>query len=369
MTLTLDEKITLLKEVGEEIIELEELREMIQWKDSHQQNIYAYDGFEPSGNIHIAQGLLRAINVNKITKAGIIFKFLVADWHAAANHKFGGNLETIRKVGDFFIEVWKVCGMNLNNVEFIYASDLVKDPKYWELVLKIGINSTLKRVKRCTQIMGRSESDKLYASQIMYPLMQAADIFYLPADICQLGLDQRKVNMLAREVAKKLSKPKPVAVHHHMLMGLKAPPDSNLTGVDRAIEFKMSKSDPDSAIFMLDSLQDVKRKIDKAYCPPKEVKENPILEYCKYIIFELINSFKVERPEKYGGDVEYQSYNTLERDYAEGKLNPPDLKPAVIKYLNQLLNPIREHFEKDKKARELYQFVKEADKKDKSKHE
>lgn len=367
MPLTLDEKVALLKEVGEEIIELDELRDMIQWKIENSKEIYAYDGFEPSGNIHIAQGLLRAINVNKITKAGIRFKFLIADWHAAANKKFGGDLEVIKKVGDFFIELWKVCGMDLNRVDFIYASDIVKDPKYWELVLKIGIETTLKRVKRCTQIMGRSESDKLYASQILYPLMQTADIFYLPADICQLGLDQRKVNMLAREVAKKLNRPKPVAIHHHMLMGLTKPPDSNLTGIDRAIEFKMSKSDPDTSISMLDTPSGVKRKINKAYCLPKQIVENPILEYCKYIIFELIDIFMVERPEKYGGNVEYSSYEELEKEYSEGKLNPPDLKPAVTKYLNQLLAPVIEHFEKDKKAKELYQFVQREYKKYKAK--
>ncbi|UCC18691.1 MAG: tyrosine--tRNA ligase, partial [Promethearchaeota archaeon] len=256
MSLTLDEKLALLKEVGEEIINLDELREMIQWKVDHNKEIYAYDGFEPSGNIHIAQGLLRAINVNKITKAGIRFKFLVADWHAAANKKFGGNLDIIKKVGDFFIELWKVSGMDLNKVEFIYASDIVKNSDYWELVLKIGIDTTLKRVKRCTQIMGRSESDKLYASQILYPLMQCADIFYLPADICQLGMDQRKVNVLAREIAKKLNKPKPIAIHHHMLMGLNNPPPTDLDSIDRTIQIKMSKSDPDSSIFMLDSPND-----------------------------------------------------------------------------------------------------------------
>ena len=49
------------------------------------------------------------------------------------------------------------------------------------------------------QIMGRSESDDLAASRIFYPVMQCADIFFLGADICQLGMDQRKVNMLARE--------------------------------------------------------------------------------------------------------------------------------------------------------------------------
>jgi len=366
MTLTLDEKIALLQEVGEEIINLDELREMVKYKNDHNQEIYAYDGFEPSGNIHIAQGLLRAINVNKITKAGVTFKFLVADWHAAANHKFDGDLEVIKEVGDFFIEVWKVCGMDLSRVEFIYASDIVKDPAYWELVLKIAINSSLNRVKRCTQIMGRSESEKLTASQILYPLMQAADIFYLPADICQLGLDQRKVNMLAREVATKLNRPKPVAVHHHMIMGLNKPPDTDLTGVDRIIKLKMSKSDPDTAIFMLDSPDDIKRKINKAYCPPKQITENPILEYCKYIIFELRDKFKVDRPQKYGGDIEYNSFKELENDYGKGNLNPPDLKPAVIKYLKQLLQPIREHFDKDKKAKELYLFVKEADEKDKN---
>jgi tyrosyl-tRNA synthetase len=365
MSSSLDEKVALLKEVGEEIIDEVELKELIKWKTEHNQPIYAYDGFEPSGNIHIAQGLLRAINVNKITKAGVNFKFLVADWHAAANHKFKGNLDVIKKVGDFFIEVWKVCGMDLNKVEFIYASDIVKDPKYWELVLNIAINSSLNRVIRCTQIMGREDTDALTASQILYPLMQAADIFYLPADICQLGLDQRKVNMLAREVANKLNKPKPISLSHHMLMGLGKPPDTDLIGIDRTIKLKMSKSDPDSAIFMLDTPEEIKRKISKAYCPPKEIIENPILDYIKSIIFELIDIFKVERLEKFGGNAEYRTYSELEKDYKEGKLNPPDLKPAVIKYLNQFLKPIRDHFENNHDAKNLYEFVKKEDQKDK----
>ena len=215
--------------------------------------------------------------------------------------------------------------------------------------------------------MGRSEADKLYASQILYPLMQCADIFYMNVDICQLGLDQRKVNMLAREVAKVFNRPKPISISHHMLMALTKPPASELNGIDRTIELKMSKSDPDNAIFMLDSLTDIKRKINKAYCPPKQTSENPVLEYCKYIIFEKVDIFKVERPEKYGGDVEYKSFEDLEKDYADGKLNPPDLKPAVINYLNQFLEPIREHFEKNKEAKELALFVQKEYKKMKSK--
>ncbi len=158
----------------------------------NKENIIAYDGFEPSGKIHIAQGLLRSINVNKLTKAGVKFIFFIADWHAAANNKFGGNLEVIQKVGQYFIEVWKACNMDLTNVEFIWASEFVKDPKYWETVLKISMATSLNRVIRCTQIMGRKESDTLQSSQILYPLMQCADIFYLKADICQLGLINEK---------------------------------------------------------------------------------------------------------------------------------------------------------------------------------
>ena len=85
-------KIGLIKQVGEEIVTEEELRELL----SAKQHPIAYDGFEPSGtDIHIAQGVLRAININKMTRAGIKFKILVADWHAWANNKMGGDLEKI----------------------------------------------------------------------------------------------------------------------------------------------------------------------------------------------------------------------------------------------------------------------------------
>lgn len=355
--LPIEERIKLMKQVGEEIIEENELEEMLRYKIEKGLPIYAYDGFEPSGKIHIAQGLLRAINVNKLTKAGVKFKFFVADWHAAANNKFGGDLNIIKKVGEYFIEVWKACEMDMNNVEFVWASDIVKDTKYWEWVLNISIKTTLKRALRCTQIMGRSESEELSSSQILYPMMQCADIFYLNVDICQLGLDQRKVNMLAREVAKSFNRPKPIAIHHHMLMGLTQPPASDLDAIDKSIERKMSKSNPDSAIFMLDTPEDIKRKINRAWCPPKDIKENPVLEYCKYIIFEKYPKVTFERPEKYGGNVEYSSYAELEKDYEEGKLSPPDLKQNVARLINQLIEPIRKHFENNPKAKELADYV------------
>src|SRR5205823_60611 len=148
----------------------------------------------------------------------------VADWHAWANNKMGGDLERIQTTGRYIQEVWKATGMDLANVEFVWASEFVTRESYWKKVMNVARDSSLDRILRTTQIMGRSEKDKLSAAQILYPCMQAADIFELGCDITQLGMDQRKVNMLAREVGPKLGLWKPVVVSHHMLMGLQQPP-------------------------------------------------------------------------------------------------------------------------------------------------
>jgi len=349
-----NERLKLIKEVGEEIIAEQELKKLLNEK----KHPIAYDGFEPSGNIHIAQGILRAINVNKMTNAGCKFIMLVADWHGWANNKMGGNLDKIQTVGKYFIEVWKASGMDLKNVKFIWVSELVKDTEYWKKVMQVARNNTVNRIIRCSQIMGRNEKETLSAAQILYPCMQAADIFHLKADIVQLGMDQRKVNVLAREVGEKLGYWKPVIVSHHMLMGLTEPASDEKDAVEKAIAMKMSKSNPDSAIFMNDSVEEVNRKIKKAYCPEKQIKENPILEYCKYIIFERFDSIKIKRPEKFGGDLEIKSYNELKKIYAKGDLHPLDLKNAVASYINELLEPVRDHFKKNKKAAELLKKVK-----------
>ncbi len=355
--LSSDERLELIRQVGEEIIGEKELIEKLK----NNEKLIAYDGFEPSGQIHIAQGLLRSINVNKLTKAGIKMKFWVADWFAMLNNKMDGDIDKIKDVGEYFIEVWKASGMDLKNVEFVWASDFIKaHPDYWETVLKLSKAATVQRVLRCGQIMGREESTSNPSAQIMYPLMQAADIHHLGADIAQLGMDQRKVNMLARDVFPKIGLPAPIAIHHHMLMGLTQPAKTDATGVEAAIAKKMSKSNPNSAIFMTDTTEEIKKKFNKAFCPEGEVKDNPVLEYCKYIVFEKLDGgkFLIERPEKFGGNAEYETYEELETAFVAKEVHPMDLKSATAKYIDKFLEPVREHFEKDKGAKKLLDKVK-----------
>ena len=279
------------------------------------------------------QGVLKALNVNKITKAGCTFKFWVADWFAQLNNKMGGDLKKIQQVGKYMVEVWKAVGMDLEKVQFLSASEEInKQPDaYWTLVMDIAAKNNLKRIVRCSQIMGRSETDELSAAQIFYPCMQCADIFFLKvsqcmqececflirvvaqADICQLGMDQRKVNVLAREYCDQIKrKLKPVILSHPMMPGLlqvgdKIPEWIPFRLLACMINFlqgqeKMSKSDPNSAIFMEDSETDVNSKIRRAFCPPNEIAANPCIAYVRHIVLPWFGQFTVSRKPENGGD-------------------------------------------------------------------
>nr|XP_043617594.1 tyrosine--tRNA ligase 1, cytoplasmic-like [Erigeron canadensis]XP_043617595.1 tyrosine--tRNA ligase 1, cytoplasmic-like [Erigeron canadensis] len=299
--------------------------------------------------MHIAQGIMKTINVNKLTSAGCEVKIWIADWFAQLNNKMGGDLRKIKTVGEYMVEIWKAAGMDLENVEFLWSSEEInsKAYEYWPLVMDIARKNSITRIKRCCQIMGRSEEDELTAAQIFYPCMQCADVFFLKADICQLGMDQRKVNVLAREYCDDIKRRnKPIILSHHMLPGL-------LQGQE-----KMSKSDPSSAIFMEDEEAAVVNKIRRAYCPPADVEGNPCLEYIKYIVFPWFNEFKVERNKEHGGEKVFTTYEELINDYQKGELHPGDVKPALSKALNRILQPIRDHFKNDQKAKDLLEKVK-----------
>jgi len=341
--LTVEEKINLVKEVGEEIIQESELREMFE----NNEMPICYDGFEPSGRMHIAQGLLRAINVNRLTKAGCIFVFWIADWFAQMNNKMGGDIEKIHIVGRYFVEIWRAAGMDLRNVKFLWCSEEINKHSndYWQNVINVARENNIDRIKRCCQIMGRQDGDSLQASQIMYPCMQCTDIFFLKANITSLGMDQRKVNMLAREYSDDVKiTHKPVIVSHHML--------KSLTGDD-----KMSKSIPDSAIFMEDPAEEVNRKIKKAFCPEKEVDNNPIFDYIKYLIFPKFGKFELKRAEKFGGDKTYNTFEEMCEDYKSGALFPADVKPNVARLINDMIEPVRRHFENDPEAKKILKLV------------
>ncbi|MEK6893456.1 MAG: tyrosine--tRNA ligase, partial [Nanoarchaeota archaeon] len=284
------------------------------------------------------------------------FKLWLADYFAFINNKLEGDLNRIKKAGEYFIEVWKACGVDTDKVEVLWASERMNKLEYWDRVLRIAKETTLNRSMRAITIMGRKEGELQTTAQLFYPSMQVSDIFELDVDICQLGLDQRRANILGREIAEKLKWKKPVIVSHHMILGLQG----MQPGQDKEemiIESKMSKSKPETCIYMHDTLEDIKRKINKAYCPEKIIEGNPLFDYLKYLICKRYPKIDIKRDKKFGGDISL-AYDELVKLYEEGKLHPADLKNAVVFYLNEMIKPVREYFETNKKAKELYEEVK-----------
>ena len=350
-----DYKIDVMRSFSEEIITEEELRQIF---DSNEHPI-AYDGFEPSGIAPIHFGLQRSRNIKKMMSIGIRFKLVLADYFAFVNNKLEGDLEKIRVAGDYFVEVWKAAGIDVGKIEIIKSSEMMNNLDYWDTVLKAGKAITLNRVKRAITIMGRKEGEDVSASQLIYPVMQVADIFRLDVDICQLGMDQRKADILAREVADKYGWKKPVAAHHPLILGLAGMPKDIKKDDEAFVEYKMSKSNPKNAIYVHDSHAEIKEKISKAYCPEKIIAGNPLLDYVKNIIVDnTADPIEIKRLQKFGGDISFDSYSAMELAYAEGKLHPLDLKQFVADKLEEKIMPIREHFEKDRHARELYEQLK-----------
>ncbi|MCS7140371.1 MAG: tyrosine--tRNA ligase [Candidatus Nezhaarchaeota archaeon] len=321
-------------------------------------NIKGYIGVEPSGLFHIGW-LIWARKVRDLLDVGVKMKILEATWHAWINDKLSGDLDVIHKCATYMEHVLKALSIDKGDIEYIRAEKLVSDPDYWKLVITVAKNVSLARVRRAVTIMGRKESESILDfSKLIYPCMQVADIFYMDLDLCLGGTDQRKAHVLAREVAEKNKWKKPVALHTPLLIGLRPPLE--LKEVDET-DIKMSKSKPESCIFVHDTPEEIARKINSAYCPPRVIEMNPLIEICKHLLF-ADPSFRlyIEREDKYGGDLYVESYTELAQLYAKGDLHPQDLKQAVSKALSNMLEPVRRYFESNKEARDLLETMKRA---------
>ncbi|RLF53940.1 MAG: tyrosine--tRNA ligase [Thermoplasmata archaeon] len=317
-----------------EVVTEEELIEVMEMERKR-----AYIGFEPSGFAHLGWKIC-ANKIRDFLDCGFDFIILLADWHAYINDKLDGDMEKIRICGRYMEDCFEAMGISKNKVKFVYASDYISDSKYWELVLKIAKANSIARVKRAMDIMGRKEEEaEKDLSKLFYPVMQVADIFYLDVDVAYGGIDQRHAHMLARDTAKKLRMKKPVALHTPLLPSLQA------RGRMDPIDMKMSKSKPESMISIHDSEEEVERKIRKAYCPEREVENNPILDIWRYLIFQEFKEVKVERPRRFGGDITLKSFKELEEIFSKGDLHPLDLKNTTSKYINEILRPIRKYFD------------------------
>ena len=331
------EKVDLVeKPPTEEIVTKEELIELFKTNSSPKH----YIGIEISGFLHLGSLISTGFKINDFLKAGVNCTVFLADWHTVINDKLGGDWDFINKVSKYYSDAFKlVCpGVNV-----VLGSDLYDSRKeYWSEFVQFTKHMSLARTMRTLTIMGRSETEeKIDLAKLLYPPMQAVDIHSLDLDIVHAGMDQRKIHMLVRDLFPKMKWKVPVAVHHRLLPGLSQPSGDS----DESKLGKMSKSDPNSGILIHDSDDEIQSKIKKAWCEEGNTESNPLLVISKDVIFHEFDQMKVERPEKFGGNVEYSDYSQLESDFGAKKLHPTDLKQTVGNYLVKIIGPIRDKLE------------------------
>jgi len=335
----IEEKLGLIKRNTEEILTEQELRELLKKKKKP----VVYWGTAPTGKPHVGY-FFPMLKVADLLKAGFKVKILLADLHAALDNVpwpvLEKRYEYYSKIIPLLIEA---IGVQIKDLEIVRGSDFQLKAEYMYDVLRLSSFVSVRNARKAaSEVVKQGKNPK--TSGLIYPLMQVIDEIYLKADAQLGGTDQRKIMVLARENLPKLGYKERVEIINPLIPGL--------------IGKKMSSSIEESKIDLLDNEEDVERKLKKAEMVIGNTN-NGVMAFLKYVIFTIKKDkkekFVVKRDKKYGGDVEYENYEEIEKDYKEKKLHPLDVKMAVAKEINKLLAIFRKNKKVlEKLAREAY---------------
>ena len=315
------DKLGLIKRNTAEIINEQDIPKLLKKKSP-----VVYCGYEPSGEIHLGH-LVTITKLMDLAKAGFHVKILLADWHAYLNQKGDWNFI------DNQVKIWKngFIAAGLKDAEFVVGSSFQRKPEYVDDVFSIAVGTTINRALRSMQQVAR-DIENAKVSQVIYPFMQIVDIKHLNVDLAYGGIEQRKIHMLGVEMLPKIKYKVPVFVHTPLI--------SSLKGTDG----KMSSSDVESFISIKDNQDNIKKKINKAHCLAGDKDNNPILQIARLIVFPRFEDFKINRPEKFGGNLVFNNYDELEIAFVKKEVHPLDVKNSLSEYLFEILEPIRKKF-------------------------
>ena len=311
-----------------------------------------YVGFEPSGKAHIGWKVL-SLQLKRMLEADANVLIFLADWHAWVNDKFGGNMEDIQKTAVYMEETFRALldypeeGDGPGQLRFYWASQLMDSGDYWARVLRCSKGATLPMVRKTFTIMGRDEASSDHdLSKFYYPAMQAADIFELNIDVAIGGMDQRKAHMFMRDMASKWNWKKATCLHTPILSSLKA------SGVRMdSFDHKMSKSDPNGALLLHDTLEKVQKKMKKAYLDPED-EQSPVYELAEHVVLPEFGHIQVTPNPKFGEPSTWKDLASFKAAVMDGTLHPFDAKMGVAAGVAAGLSSIAEHFEANPEAYE-----------------
>lgn len=336
-----DEKFALITRNLQEVLNPQIIKAVLE-KDERPLKVYW--GTAPTGRPHCGY-FVPMIKLAHFLKAGCEVKVLVADLHAYLDN-MKAPLEVVQHRARYYEHVVKAIltsiGVPIEKLQFVVGSTYQLTAAYTLDLFKLTNKVSQNDAKRAGADVVKQVANPLL-SGLIYPLMQALDEEYLDVDVQFGGVDQRKIFVLAEENLPPMGYKKRAHLMNFMVPGL-------------GQGGKMSASDPNSKIDVVEEPKVVKKKIASAFCAPGDINNGLIafLENVVQPIQELKSGvdgtfdFFVDRPEKYGGPISYKSMDELKADFASEKLSPVDLKAGVSDKINELLEPIRVAYKESK---------------------
>merc|ERR1719273_2241494 len=314
----------------QEVLGEDRIEEVLKTRD-----LKVYWGTATTGKPHVAY-FVPMSKLADFLNAGCEVTILFADLHAYLDN-MKAPWELLRLRTEYYEHAIKAMltslGVPLEKLRFVRGTDFELSKDYTLDVYRLSSLVTEHDARKAGAEVVK-QVDHPLLSGLLYPGLQALDEQYLGVDAQFGGVDQRKIFTYAEKYLPQLGYSKRSHLMNPMVPGL--------TGT------KMSSSDADSKIDLLDNASAVKKKLKKAFCEPGNITDNGILSFSKYVIFPVVlkkETFVIERSEEHGGNAEYETYEKLEEAFAKEEIHPGDLKAAVEKYLNRLLDPVRKVFE------------------------
>lgn len=327
--------------------------------------VKVYWGTAPTGRIHIGY-YTPILKIAELVKAGCNVTILIADLHAMLDNLKSTEKQLHNRSNYYTTTIksmLKHLGVDMERVTFVLGSSFQTLPEYTMDMYRLNTFCTLHDAQHAgAEVVKQTNNPKM--TGLLYPTLQALDEEYLKVDAQLGGIDQRKIFMFAREFLPKIGYQKRVHLLTPMVPGLRCAklpdPVESAESEDSDIKGKMSASNENTKIDMLDTRAELKRKISGAYCLPGDVKDNSVLDLVKNVLFPLLNhkemAFTIYRREEHGGSITFSDFEAVKNAYESEELHPGDLKTGVVNNLDIFIEPVRKEFE----TREWRQTLKNA---------
>lgn len=298
-------------------------------------------GDRPTGKLHLGHYVGSLKNRVELQDSYEMY-ILVADLHALTT-----NLDTSKikeNIKDLILDQLSV-GLDPEKVIFCQQSKISQDQELAIILAMLASKSRLERIPTLKDMLRDLKIENPSLGLLSYPVLQAADILMVKADLVPVGKDQASHLELTRELAEKFNSTYEKVFNLPEAM---IPKDlGTLPGIDG--KAKMSKS-LNNAIYLSDDEQTVKEKVMKMYTDPTRIRPTDpghIEGNPTFLYHDAFNSNKEE-------------VDDLKRRYIKGEVSDVEVKEKLTKAINNFLNPIRKRRAEYEKQENLLEEILES---------